>query len=372
MTAAIQPNDRTLHLPSLEIDGFRGIDRLSISRLGRVTLVAGENGSGKTTILDAVRMFAARGRYGALAEILRDREEIIDFVDDEGEDIADLDWEALFFGRDVSDERRIKVGPSHSASIILQGSPMPRQTSFVDETGFSEYKAPSISVRYKCQFHSIPTNRRTRNLQNYRLSDGVEFAEPMRCTSLGPGLPSNSDIERFWNVVALTDYESLAIDALNLIFGGRVQRVAVVGRNNIRGVGGPYDRRVVVRVDGHDKPIPMKSLGDGAVRLFGVALALVNSQNGFLLIDEAENGIHHSLQKDFWKMIIAAADANNVQVLATTHSWDCVSGFALAAKELNAVDSLLVRIERDDDNVRAVEYCDEDLQVVAEQGIEVR
>ena len=116
----------------------------------------------------------------------------------------------------------------------------------------------------------------------------------------------------------------------------------------------------------------MKSLGDGAVRLFGVALAIVNSQNGFLLIDEAENGIHHSLQKDFWKMIISAADANNVQVLATTHSWDCVAGFALAAKELNSVDSLLVRIERDDDSVRAVEYCHEDLQVVAEQGIEVR
>ena len=51
--------------------------------------------------------------------------------------------------------------------------------------------------------------------------------------------------------------------------------------------------------------MPLRSLGDGAVRLFGVALALANSQGGFLLIDEAENGIHYSLQRDFWRMVLA-------------------------------------------------------------------
>ena len=372
MTVAIQPSERPLHLPSLEIDGFRGIDRLSISRLGRVTLVAGENGSGKTTILDAVRMFAARGRYSVLADILRDREEIVDSVDDEGGDVTDLDWEALFFGRDVAMEPQIKVGPSDNASIMIQGSPALTQMGLFDETDFSEDSAPSISVLYRNKRRVLPTNRRTRNRRAHRLIDEGEFPDPIRCTSLGPGLPSNFDIERFWSGVALTDYESLAIDALNLIFGGRVQRVAIVGHNNMRGVRGLYGRRAVVRIDGHDKPIPMKSLGDGAVRLFGVALALVNSQNGFLLIDEAENGIHHSVQRDFWKMVLATAEANNVQVLATTHGWDCVVGFADAVRELNAVDSLLVRIERDNNSVRAVQYDGEDLQVVAEQGIEVR
>ena len=52
-----------LHLPSLSIKGFRGIDDLSISRLGRVTLLAGKNGVGKTTVLEACRVYAARGRY---------------------------------------------------------------------------------------------------------------------------------------------------------------------------------------------------------------------------------------------------------------------------------------------------------------------
>ena len=101
------------------------------------------------------------------------------------------------------------------------------------------------------------------------------------------------------------------------------------------------------------RPVPLKSLGDGAVRLFGVALALANSKDGFLLIDEAENGIHHSIQRDFWMMILKAAHQNNVQVLATTHSWDCVAGFAMAATEIEEVDGALVRLDRYDDHIKS-------------------
>ena len=56
-----------LHLPTLAIAGFRGIGELSIGRLGRVTLLTGDNGVGKTTVLEAVRAFAARGRHSALS-----------------------------------------------------------------------------------------------------------------------------------------------------------------------------------------------------------------------------------------------------------------------------------------------------------------
>ena len=68
-----------LPLPDLSVKGFRGIKDLSISRLGRVTLFAGKNGVGKTTLLDAVRLYAARGSYAVLSDILRNREEFRSF-----------------------------------------------------------------------------------------------------------------------------------------------------------------------------------------------------------------------------------------------------------------------------------------------------
>ena len=129
---------------------------------------------------------------------------------------------------------------------------------------------------------------------------------------------------------------------------------------------------MLVKVAGQGSPVPLKSLGDGVVRVFGVALALANSKNGFLVIDEAENGIHHSAQKDFWSMVLRTAQRNNVQVLATTHSWDCVAGFAQASCEYDDVDGVLVRLERNQDRIRTVEYTEPDLMVAAEQRIEVR
>ena len=88
---------KPLHLPDLYIEGFRGIDKLTIPRLGRVTLLAGKNGVGKTTVLDAVRLYAARGNHAALYELLVGNEEVS--YDGEDESVPIPDVSALFFGR---------------------------------------------------------------------------------------------------------------------------------------------------------------------------------------------------------------------------------------------------------------------------------
>ena len=103
-----------------------------------------------------------------------------------------------------------------------------------------------------------------------------------------------------------------------------------------------------------------------------MALALANSRDGFLFIDEAENGIHHSIQQGYWRMVLQAAHDNNVQVIATTHSWDCVRAFAQAAAENEDVDGLLIRLERDDAGLHAIEYSEDRLQRVVQHDNEVR
>ena len=69
-------SETDLHLPNLTIRRFRGIQDVSITGLGRVTLIAGKNGVGKTTVLDAVRTYAARGQVAILSSILNSREEL--------------------------------------------------------------------------------------------------------------------------------------------------------------------------------------------------------------------------------------------------------------------------------------------------------
>ena len=56
----------------------------------------------------------------------------------------------------------------------------------------------------------------------------------------------------------------------------------------------------------------------------------------------------------------------------TTHSWDCISGFAVAADEHESTEGIVIRLERDNDGLRCVEYPEEELIIATSQGIEVR
>ena len=357
------PVDTDLLLPDLRIEGFRGIKDLHISRLGRVTLLAGKNGAGKSTVLEAVRVYAARGRYTALAALLHDREETVGAFDEELQRAVSVpNWESLFYGRVFIPDPPILIGSSN-------GDPLTMQSGIGHDSDLSEELRPlQINVLdFKLEFPTLPSIQRQVQMGLLRQS---KILPVIQCESLGPGLASSAQIAELWDRVALTDEESRAVDALKLVYSEKVERVALIGDDvgPQRGIG----RRPVVKLRDEPRPVPLKSLGDGAVRLFGVALALANSKDGFLLIDEAENGIHHSIQRDFWMMILKAAHQNNVQVLATTHSWDCVAGFAMAATEIEEVDGALVRLDRYDDHIRAVEYTEDDLRIAAEQGIEVR
>ena len=94
-----ESDGKGLHLPDLVIKGFRGIEDLTISRLGRVNLISGRNGVGKTTLLDAVRVYAARGNYNVLSDILRTREELVNSSDEDGDEFFLPDFERLFYDR---------------------------------------------------------------------------------------------------------------------------------------------------------------------------------------------------------------------------------------------------------------------------------
>ena len=152
-----------------------------------------------------------------------------------------------------------------------------------------------------------------------------------------------------------------------------MERIAVVGNGTqthprVR----RSNRRILVKIRNNSDPVPLKSLGDGAVRLLSVALALANSRNGFLVLDEAENGIHHTIQKDYWGLILRTATEFNVQVLATTHSWDCVQGFAQATTDSEEFDGILLRVEKEDEKTFVVEYAKEEVRTATDHGIEVR
>ena len=374
--------DGNLHLASLSIRGFRGIRELDIPRLGRVTLLAGKNGVGKTAVTEAVQLYASHGHESVWWEIATRHEEFAPMIDEDGDLSLEPNPAALFHGHKVSTNSCIKIGPRGSKNdrrLTVKVVPLnKKQADLLDmqrpdaalgvsplamEVAFDNHRR---TMPLFLQGYFGPGNRRRSRFYRRFFDDQQNFPSGQACRSLGPGLPNNAEVAELWDSISLTEDEEHAIRALNLAIDSEAERATTIGETLRR------RRQIVVKLRGWDHRVPLRSLGDGATRLFGAALALAGSRNGFLVIDEAENGIHHSIHDDFWRMILKASEENDVQVFATTHSFDCVRGFARAAKDSPESEGVLVRLEKAGERTRAVTYSEEDLETAADQHIEVR
>ena len=372
-------SSQELHLPSMAISGFRGIGSLSLPRLGRVTLLAGRNGVGKTTVLEAVRVYASRGHPTQLLKLLKDREEVTrDAQTDEDTELKVApDIKALFHGRNAEGAIEIVIGPgAASPTVKIIQRPVAdwsqeEHSELSGALGEADLGLGAIKVEFEGTDMLFPwsvalSEKRFRYLSRYSRR---EWPTGIKCESIGPDMPSNGSLAQYWDSVALTEDEEFTIQALNLVVQYTVERIAIIG---VGASSRPYGRNVVVKLKGQGQPVPLKSLGDGAVRFLNLALALANSRGGFLLIDEAENGIHFTLHLKYWHMVLEMSRKINIQVFATTHSFDCIRGFAAAALKNEAVEGLLVRLDRRENELSSVSYSEEGLKAAADQGIEVR
>jgi hypothetical protein len=335
-----------LRLPDLRIVGFRAFKELEIKRLGRVNLLTGKNNSGKSSVLEALRLYASAGSKNLMQELVDSRDESTPT-----ERRTELPVLNLFHGRitvsDLPRGFRFEIGPMRIDADRL-----------IAEAGWWDMDiGPAVKLKFGVRDRAVIT---LGHKDQIYLSELESFAAQY----VGPLGVSAETVGEMWKGINLTDLEDQLVACLKLI-AQDVERVSVLPS-------GSGDRPIpFVRVKGASRPIPLRSLGDGMNRLFGIGLALVNAQNGFLLIDEIENGIHYSVQPRLWKFIVQNAERLNVQVFATTHSWDCITAFQEATNG-NGSDGMLIRLDWRDGAVRAVELTEDQLAIVTEQRIEVR
>lgn len=371
-----------LHIPNLTIKNFRGIDELEMPSFGRVTLIAGRNSVGKTTVLDAIRIYAARGHIPVLWQVLRSHDEMVRLGDEDGVPSLEPDWSALFYERD----------DSHPLSICSNENGIPRVLTIGLGDGEDEIEGEvtdtgtGLRIAFDSQERNVPwliwpgptavssslrSRDRRRYLQGLRRRDDMVWPFPkLIAESIGPHIPDNDQLSRYWDEIALTDVESIAFEALALASGMNVRGIAVItDRGNYPST---YGGRIMVGLANKNEPVPLRRLGEGAVRLFAMALAIANSRDGLLLIDEIENGIHYQIMPKIWEIILRLAKQNNVQVVATTHGWDCIWSLAHVALMNQPNEIVALRIERRKQQLNMFEFDHQDFNEITEHNLEIR
>jgi hypothetical protein len=364
------------HITSFEIRGYRALGNLRLSSLCDVNLFVGKNSTGKTTLLEAISIFLCEDLRPKLYEILVGRDEFnLRKVFHRGNGDGDaqiLSFESLFYGRpnleegnsfsffsnDGAGQLDVEfkwLRPEQHADASLRYSPSPGPD--VDPEA-----VPGLKVRRNGMRSTFPLDRLYR-LYSRRLSRADSSNRVVYLPSSGLAV---RDIGEIWDAIALTDDESLVIDALQIIVPSLEKLVMVQSPES------NSSRMLMAKLSDFSHPVPFKSLGEGAMHLLSVTLAMIRAKGGTILIDEIASGIHYSVQRALWGLIAQQSYMLNVQVFATTHSLDCVRALSVAHELQNSIDVALFRLESFGDIVKSVRFASDELAVVSEEGLEIR
>ena len=363
-----------LLIPDLQIRGFRGIDNLSIPGFSQVTLLAGMNGIGKTTVLEALGVFASRGSGTTLTGILSDRRELDLALDEEGDPTIVLDWESLFFGRSPGADDTISIsikGGDESLTISVATHEEIEKDGVEMAVGplHAETTVLKTSMNEARRYVPMMPGRGYRSLRRKPSFFETGYPTDLNYETVGPDVLKDDQLARMWDSLALSEELRNVTDSLTEMYGRQISGIAMTGDEwRSRQLG----RRAMIRIVGSSRPVPLKSLGDGAMRISGNLMAVSRLDTSLVLVDEIENGVHHSIQRQFWNTMISAAARNGTQLVATTHSWDCVEAFAHAAVENKNVDCSLIRLDDIGDELTIAIYDESNLLSATESGIEVR
>lgn len=359
-------------LRGLVVDNFRAFEHFELGGLGRINLLVGTNNCGKTSALEAIYLLAAR-EARALRAISIPRGERVG---------ADLDPSHLFYGRSLHVGAQLTIkgeGVGALTAKVVRGVLESTQATlnFMEE-GIQDNVASNFAVELMWSnkttlTRTLPISQRgavsATSPAMMPIRGGVEDAERTNVELLNTQSLNGEEAVRLLEEVILTPEESTLIEALKTI-EPTIERIASASSSiSVRqGRGG-----VFVKCSGIDRRIPIGSMGDGIWRLLGIALSLVATRDGILLIDEIDTGLHYSVMETMWTLVCKTAERLNVQVFATTHSRDCYEALAAisradAKQEDNKVS--IQRIERG--KSRAVAFSEAEIVIAARRGIEVR
>jgi len=382
---------------SLDISNFKSFKRITIPKLGRLNLIVGKNNSGKSSLLEALMIYASGGSESTLRDIsithdekYRQRDSFSEYYNRlNGDDrIHDSElnfneiypYEHLFYGRKfgktpikigeidnednaltISFNKKKKISPNNQQELLS----LLRQLDF--NVSDSKPNDSNVLEIKKAKFkHFISLD------ESYRSSNVVDADERSRIkfNYVKTSFDSMDELGLLWDKITLTEYESMTIEALRLI-EPTITDLRFVNKHERRN-----SRTAIIRLE--DGTIfPIRSMGDGIVRIMELILNLYSARDGLFLVDEFDNGLHFSVQKKLWDIIFDLSNRLNVQVFATTHSWDCIQSFTETAIENSYVDGVLLKIGRSklskNKGQSIVTLFDEDkLNTITQKMVEVR
>lgn len=307
----------------LFIKQYRGINELEIEELNQINLVVGDNNCGKTSVLEALQLFATSGNLAGVYRIARQRE--------------------VMFGISANSiyENFICMFPQKGSNleINISGECNEKEILFKLE---GIQKKVLIDVKELDRFILREMNEISQELET-DMFDGMisfQYGDKRRQEEVSinrfsrvSGTPMLKSDE--FNIVYISPFEHLKGNTVGQIIKNDGYKEICLKALQL------FDSDIVdmmiFRSDIGNRPVeylkhrrlgnmPLSVFGDGIKKVLVLSNAIARASGGILLIDEIETAIHKKYYDDIFRFIVKACKVFRVQVFITTHSLEAIDG----------------------------------------------
>ena len=358
---------------ALRLENFRSFEEYELRELATVNLLVGPNNCGKTSVLEAVHLLVSGGDPRVLIESARRRSESSTYADDGIRKTVRYPLYHQFHGHTFGPGTSLSVaaddGPGRVRMEIVEADADEPQDLLEALAGTSPALALRIRSGASKDDITIPLTEdgsiqwrapamRRLSVRGSRQPPPTQFvtAESLQAREMAGA----------WDQVEVQRREAEVIETM---------RILQEDLDSIRSLSGDapgVSPGIVVGFRSGTVRVPIGSYGDGMRRLLALSLSLMRAEEGFLLVDEIDTGLHWTVMERMWSLVVEAAMKSSIQVFATTHSLDCILGLASllnVRQDLRAAVTIQ-KIERGIN--RGVGFDGESIITARDLGVELR
>lgn len=328
---------------SFEITNYKNLDHLLLDNLKGVNLLIGDNNAGKTNILEALMLYASQFNLETIQFILNGRgEDVTMFSSNQPSNSLDtfLPLVNAYNGKLLETNGIVLNSSSKKVSLkivyrIISQNAANRTMISLTPIGSATklpYNQKIVSREVVLVAERSSTSHVLMSLQQPLVTQIIAAPSPIspyryvHCPS-----KRTNNIDILWGNITMTPMEKYVLDALKVI------EPQITNFNIIKDRNGMTIPKVSIN---NQSPIPIYSMGDGICHVLNIILALLNVQNGILLLDEVDSGLHFNKHKELWRILVHLSYALNIQIFATTHNQDCMRALAEVSDEIQTKTSV--------------------------------
>ena len=312
-------------IKDIEIKNFKCFDNFKAEGFGRVNLIGGKNNVGKTAFMEAVYV---NGHADNLEYLIASLYEIV-YIRNYLEYVTD---DAPTVSKALDELKRYSTRSNiRSASFKVKTKNAKKRYYFFDDK------------REKGDF--------SEDADDYDSKGDIKFIDNYGF--------NNHQLNRVYTSVQLKNKEQVLNEYIQQ-FDSTIKFFKIIKDKPKCQIGDEEYRN-------------LSEFGDGLKDYISIICSLYACENGYLFIDEIDNGIHYTQLDKLWEIILTISQQQNVQVFATTHSKECIESYARVAKKLEDEEIGFIQLGRNKRNeLDSIVMNSERFQRFIELGNEVR